>query len=236
VVEFWRAQRAAMHAMKVEGDVEKAIGLFRQALTLDPAHEDSLYYLGNCLAATGDIDGALERFDRLRQLNDMSHRAHKRWGTLRAMTARTPAELDQAEQALERAVSINPEATGALLVLGELDLLRGAFDGARRRLEWVGSTNPGSVPSHYLLGYLAWTEGRPKEARQRLERAREARGDDRTPEGATSEGDVRRRMHTDVTLLQPALDAWDGTTDPDDAFGALEALLDRSALAICTMK
>jgi hypothetical protein len=54
LVQFWQKQRAAMRAMRVEKDFPRAIVLFREALALNPTHEDSLYYLGNSLAVEGD--------------------------------------------------------------------------------------------------------------------------------------------------------------------------------------
>lgn len=46
-----------MNAMKVNKDHAKAIRLFREAIELNPVHEDSRYYLG--LASHGDTEGAL---------------------------------------------------------------------------------------------------------------------------------------------------------------------------------
>ena len=62
----------AVRAMKREGDIPRAISLFREALALNPAHEDSRYYLANCLLVlnmtallvTGDDCGNYEP-DRL---------------------------------------------------------------------------------------------------------------------------------------------------------------------------
>src|ERR1044071_4065735 len=69
VLEFWQQQRNAMNALKVEKDYPKAIRLFRCALELNPQHEDSHYYLGQCLASEGDIYGALDQFHQLARLN-----------------------------------------------------------------------------------------------------------------------------------------------------------------------
>ncbi|MGB5891288.1 MAG: FG-GAP-like repeat-containing protein, partial [Thermoanaerobaculia bacterium] len=142
VLEFWNLQRAGMDAVKIEGDLPKAIGLFRQALTLDPQHEDSRYYLANCLAAEGDLDGALAELDTMRRLSPGSHRAHKQWGVLRAMTAESDADLEAAERALARALEINQEATGSLLVLGEIALMQGDRALADERLAQATRTNP----------------------------------------------------------------------------------------------
>lgn len=65
VRQFWNTQRAAMDAMKVERDHLKAIRLFREAIALNPQHEDSRYYLGLCLASQGDTEGALAALEGL---------------------------------------------------------------------------------------------------------------------------------------------------------------------------
>ncbi len=225
-LEFWRIQRAADRAMKVDGDPATAAELFRRALALHPAHEDSLYDLGNCLAELGEFDLALTRFDELRRLNPMSHRAHKRWGTLRALRAESESDVEQAQTALERAVEINPEATGALLVLAEIAVLRQRTDEARQRLAWVARTNPQSTECFFLLAWLAWNEDDDRRgAAEQLARARATLGDDWKPEGAAAEGDVRRTMHTDVTLFDDVLRAWDGVEDPEYAFAGFESRL-----------
>jgi tetratricopeptide (TPR) repeat protein len=221
--EFWSRQRAAMNAMKVDGDLEQAIGLFHQALQLNPVHEDSLYYLGNCLAETGDVDGGLERFAELMRLNPQSHRAHKRWGTLRATTAGSADDLDAAVVALERAAEINPEETGVSLVLGEVELLRGDPAAARQRLEWVVRSNPQSGEAFFVLGYLDWREGNAAAASEQLERARGTRTEEWKPAGSVAEGEVRSRMHTDETPFVSFFEAWPGSTNPTEAYAALDA-------------
>jgi tetratricopeptide (TPR) repeat protein len=225
VVEFWEKQRAAMNAMKVDGDIPRAVRLFREALAIDPTHEDSRYYLGNCLAASGDLEAALAQFEEMTRLNPQSHRAFKRWGTLRAIFASTPAHLEAAQRSLERALAINPEETGALLVLGEIDLVRGRLDSAEQRLAWACRTNPRAAGGFFLRGYVAWRRGEPALARGLLEKARQALGEEWTPKGATSEGDVERRLHTDMTPLSRFWEEWDGRPDPDSAFRRLDAHL-----------
>ncbi len=156
---FWRTERAAMDAVKREADLPKATRLFREALVLDPEHEDSHYYLAACLAAQGETDEALEHLRELARIDPQSHRAFKRWGTLEAGLARTPAELAEASRALEKALALNQEETGTLLVLGEVALMQGKPDLARQRLEWATTTNPKAVGGFYLRGYIAWKRG-----------------------------------------------------------------------------
>jgi tetratricopeptide (TPR) repeat protein len=222
---FWETQRSAMDAMKRDGDLERAVELFRRALELDPAHEDSRYYLANCLAALGDPQAALAELDTMRRLSPGSHRAHKQWGVLRALTARDAGDLAAATAALERALEINREETGSLLVLGEIALLQGRNDLARQRLEWACSTNPRATGGFFLRGYLAWKAGDAGDAAELLEAARATLGEDWKPEGAAAEGDVATRMHRETTPLSPYWRQWDGGTDPAAAFAALEPAL-----------
>lgn len=227
LLQFWNTQRAAMNAMKVEQDNVKAVRLFREAIALNPQHEDSRYYLGLCLASQGDAAGALTALAELQQLSPQSHRAWQQGGVVRALTARSDTELAAAEQALQRAHRINPEETGALLVLGEVALLRGNHPLAEERLTAATHTNPRAVGGFFLLGYLAWKRGDDARARQCLEQTRTALGPDWQPKGATSEGDVKQKQHVEQTPLTPFWDGWKGQAEPAAAFAALEARLKR---------
>jgi hypothetical protein len=225
VVEFWRAQRAAMDAMKRDRDVERAIDLFERALELDPTHEDSRYYLANCLAARGELEKALDELALLRRQNPLSHRAHKQWGVLRAGKPRSPDDLREARLALQRAVEVNAEETGALLALAEIDLLQGDLAAASKRLEWVCSTNPRASGAFYLRAYIAWIEGDHDQATRLLEAAVEARGEDWVPRGAVAEGDVESLMHRDMSPLSIYWETWNGSTDPTPALRELATRL-----------
>jgi tetratricopeptide (TPR) repeat protein len=225
LMEFWSTQRAAMDAMKVDGDVGRAAELFRRALALNPEHEDSRYYLANCLAELGRPDEALAELDRLRRANPLSHRGHKQWGVLRALTATSRAELDAAEAALERAHEVNKEETGSLLALGEIALLEGEDALADQRFEWACRTNPRAAGGFFLRGYLAWKRGDDGAAADLLRAARQALGEDWKPAGAVAEGDVARRMHTEPSPLARFWERWDGQPEPADAFRELDAYL-----------
>jgi tetratricopeptide (TPR) repeat protein len=225
LVEFWKNQRAAMNAMKVERDFAAAIRLFQEALALDPAHEDSRYYLAHCLAAVGDADGATAQLEELQRLNPQSHRAFQQWGCLRAAFARSDSDLAAAERALQRACALNPEETGALLVLGEIALLRGRLDECEQRLSAACRSNPKAVGGFFLRGYLAWKRGDAAQAEQLLRETRQALGKDWQPKGATSEGDVRRKQYVETSPLAPCWQRWDGRIEPAAAYAALEARL-----------
>ncbi len=225
LVAFWNAQRAGMNAMKVDDDCAAAIPSFRRALELNPTHGDALYYLGNCLAETGDVEGALDQLARLMESDRLSHRAHKSWGTLRAEYARSEQDLAAANAALERALEINPEETGVMLVLGQIALVEDQRETARQRLEWVVRSNPQSGEAFWVLAYLAWSAGDAAHARELLAASRGTRKEDWKPEGTAAEGEVRRKMHVEWTPLHDVFQAWDGAAEPDAAFAPLERRL-----------
>jgi tetratricopeptide (TPR) repeat protein len=230
VVRFWTAQRAAMHALKVEKNAAKAAGLFRDALALDPAHEDSRYYLATSLAGSGDLDGALAEYAALIRLNARSHRALSGWGRLRALTWRQRSELRAAEETLLEAHDLNPEETGTLMILGEIALMRGDRAMAADRLQAVLRTNPRSVGGLFLLGYTRWKAGHSEAARECLERARAALGPDWKPAGSTAEGDVSRgTARPESTPLSRFWERWDGTPTLPSTYAALDVYLDRGA-------
>ena len=221
VLAFWEKQRAGMDAFKIEQDIPKATALFAQALELNPEHEDSRYYLANCLAVQGEIDEAMAHLEKLMEINPMSHRAYKQWGIMRAMTADSPEDLEAANQALERSLEINKEETGTILVLGELALMQGDDDLALQRFEWNTGTNPRSTGGFFLQGYLAWRRGDSEDSADLLQKAQDTRGEDWKPEGTVAEGDVASRMHQEVSPLSVYWEQWDGTLDPDQAFQPL---------------
>jgi Flp pilus assembly protein TadD len=219
--EFWSRLRGAMNALKVERDEAKAIDLFRAALELDPNHEDAHYYLGQCLASRGDVTNALAEFEALTRINPQSHRGFCQWGTVRALFSTSEADLSAAESSLEKAHALNPEETGALLVLGEVSILRGQLATAEERLALACRTNPKAVSGFFLRGFLAWQRGAADRAGDLLESTRKALGPDWQPRGATSEGDVKAKHQVETTPLSRFWEAWDGNPDPDTTYQPL---------------
>jgi tetratricopeptide (TPR) repeat protein len=133
----------------------------------------------------------------------------------------------QAEEALERAHSLNPEETGALLVLGEVSLMRGNFAKAEERFKAVCQTNAKAFAAFFLRGYLSWRRGEFDRAKTFLQTARTALGNDWKPAGASAEGDVQAKHHVDSTPLAPFWNTWNGQPEPDAAFAQLAGYLEQ---------
>jgi tetratricopeptide (TPR) repeat protein len=226
-VHFWATQRGAMNAMQRDRDWPKAAELFREALSVDPGHEDARYYLANCLAAAGDVPGAIAELDTLAQLNPQSHRAFQRKGELLASSASTRAELAGARAPLIEALRLNSEETGALVLLGEVDLALGDTTGADQRFARACQANARAADAWFLRGYIAWKRGDLRQAAAMLSDARTARGADWKPPGAALEGDVQRRMHAESGFLGLFAQAWDGAAPPAHAYADLDGYLGR---------
>lgn len=162
---FWATYQEAT-ARRMASDCAGAVPLYRQALDQRPAHEDALYYLGNCLAEQGASAEALEIYDRLARLNPAgSSRAWVQAALLHAsLLPGAPADLDRAERLFRQALEVDPDSS-ARLGLAEVRLLQGEVDDARRLLTELLADSPMSVPAPFLLGYLAYRTGGREAAR-----------------------------------------------------------------------
>lgn len=220
-IAFWDRHRAGMDRLKRDRDPIGAVQLFKQALALNPGHEDARYYLASCLTAAGDTKGAISELQALLGVNPSSHRAMLRMAYLHAANATTKVGLTEAAREASRAHALNPEETGALQLLAEIELLRGNQTAARDLLRRVVQTNHKAALAHFLLAYLDSRDDRKESMRTSLEAAVKARGPEWKPKGSVHEGDVQRRMHEDSSLLLDIAESWDGQSDPHSAFASL---------------
>lgn len=227
LVQFWEKQHAAMDAMKRERNFAKAAQLFREALAMNPGHEDSHYYLANCLAALNDIPSAIAELDALARINPQNHRAFQRKGELLAASASAKSQLDLARQSLDAALRLNSEETGTLVLLGQVALAQGDLVNAEQRFAHACQANPRAVNVWFLRSYIAWKQRDLARSSAMLDTARNARGRDWKPAGSALEGDVQHRMYSESGFLNVFEQQWDGSPDPTRVFAPLDAYLRR---------
>ena len=227
LVRFWEKQHAAMDAMKRERNFSKATLLFREALAINPEHEDAHYYLANCLVASGDIPAAIEELDALARINPQNRRAFQRKGELLAASASSRSELEPAQRALYIALGLNSEETGTLVLLGQVALALGNFGAAEQHLAHVCQSNPRSANAWFLRGYIAWRRQNFRQASAMLASASIARGPDWKPSRSALEGDVQHRMYSESGFLNVFEQQWDGSPELALAYGRLDAYLRR---------
>lgn len=224
-IAFWDKHRAAMDKLKRDQDPRAAAQLFREALALDSRHEDGRYYLATSLAALGDVPGAVRELEALLAVNPSSHRAMQWLAYLHARSAGNKAGIQRAAQEAERAHALNPEETGALQLLGEIELLRGNHAKARIHLESVVRSNQRAALAHFLLAFLDSRQGNQASVRAHLDAAIKARGPEWKPKGSVHEGDVQRRMHEETSLFGGVADSWDGKAAPHKVFESIRAAI-----------
>ena len=225
LVRFWSTQHAAMDAMKREQNFAKAVSLFREALALNPSHEDSHYYLANCWAALGNVPAAIAELDSLAQINPQNHRAFQRKGELLAASASSRGQLAPARQALNTALHLNSEETGTLVLLGQVALAQGDISAADQNLTRACQANPRATNAWFLRAYIAWRRGDLQRAAAMLTATRAARGPDWKPVGGVLEGDVKRLMYSESGFLNLFEQQWEGSADLVRVYAPLDAYL-----------
>jgi enediyne biosynthesis protein E4 len=186
---FWTAFGEAT-TLRIAGHCAAAADAYRRALSLNPKHEDALYYLGQCLQSEGQIEAAGQTFEALVAVNPESARGQLALGAL-ALSREGGPDLTEAEARFARAHAINREESGAMLHLGEIALVRADGAQARHWLQAARRTNPRSVEAILLLGYLDWQSGDRRAAADRCAEAAGAAIIPAPAQGVASEGDRR---------------------------------------------
>ncbi|MFQ5679485.1 MAG: FG-GAP-like repeat-containing protein [Gemmatimonadota bacterium] len=214
VRRFWELYRAATRERTQERPREAA-RLYEEALKLNPAHEDALYYLGNVSLEAGDLPGAERAWLRLVAHNPRSGRGHAQLGVLFACFEENPDfDLGRAERELRRALSLNPTQVGLHLRLAVVALARGDGVQARSELEAVTGSHPESRAGHLLAGYLAWKGGDRREAARHLATVRDA-----PPSGPTP---------PHCALAEGWVEELSGAEDADRVYRKIDARLARA--------
>ncbi|MEW6746210.1 MAG: FG-GAP-like repeat-containing protein [Planctomycetota bacterium] len=220
-------------AVRVAGRFEEAEAGYREALESWPSHEDSLYYLGNCLTELGREVEAMAVFRRLVELHPGSNRGWMQIGRL-LLPGGDPAldDLEEAEAAFARSHRINGEESGPVVRLGEVALLRGELERADQLFADAAALNTRSVEARYYRGWIAWLRGEREGARRLLE---EAHGLAASPAAAAPtglhEGETRRGAALVAASVEQAatpLERWKTLAqrppDPELEYGGLPVL------------
>lgn len=204
LVEFWAAFRKA-NQLRMKGDYEGAAAAYEQCLRSNPAHEDSLYYLGASLEHLGRHEEAAAAYEKLLEVNPASARALAKLGALLSSAdPRAPIDHGRARRLLERLRELNPEQAGPFLQLGLLDLREGKRRAALEKFRIAARF--GAPEGHYWTGCALYLDGHGAEARRHLETVLEifAREQKLAGKGIRAEGDVRPSPEREATPLERA--------------------------------
>jgi tetratricopeptide (TPR) repeat protein len=208
VQDFWTVYREAT-SLRIAHNPQRAAERYERALELNPNHEDALYYLGSMRLALRDFAGAARAWRSLLSVNPSSARTQSQLGALHmCLDAGAPFQLDSAERHLRRAHEINREENGPLVRMGEVALMRGDVQAARRLFETVLATDAANGPAHFYTGYIALRSNKAVVALEEFRRAAPAVG--AAAPAVAGEGDTKHGPSAPVA--------------GEDACGALRAL------------
>ncbi|TNE63923.1 MAG: tetratricopeptide repeat protein [Bacteroidetes bacterium] len=216
VLQFWAHYRQATD-YRLEDQWEAAADYYSRALKLNDKHEDALYYLGNMYFELARYAEAEACWLKLVEVNPRNSRAYLQLGSL-YLSSEDFFDIEKAERACQESLRINKEETGPLLLLGEVELIRGRLDAAAANFEAVTASNFRSTEAYFLGGYIAWKKGAAEKARTLFEQAVryakpvekkagqvEGEGDTKRGRGfgAVTSKSVFRQFMTDLSTVQP---------------------------------
>ena len=131
-----------------------------KALELQPNLPLAHLLLGEIALSGQHLDEAIEEFEQERLHNPLEASTYDRLGDAYARAAKYP----EAEQALQRALLLEPNATGPYILLGKVLLKRDDPATAAGYLERAKTMDPGNYMTHALLGQAYRAMGRTDEA------------------------------------------------------------------------
>lgn len=200
--KFWEAYERATKA-RVEEDYAGATSLYREALGLDPTHEDSMFYLAVSLQGTGRYEEAAAVLRQLTTRNPESGRGWSQLGRILATRAPgAPFDPEGARDAFERSEALNQEHSGPFLSEGFLALELG--DDAEAKHQFEIAADMGSPEGSFQVGLIAFRNEDYGEAVRWFSRVLEASEHENAiaGRGASSEGDVE--LEAKLTPLESA--------------------------------
>lgn len=190
---FWETYRRATRE-RLARDYESAVRDYREALEIDPRHQDSLFFLATSLEATGRY---VEAVVTLRELTSIYPEHARGWSQLgKVLATKAPGaafDLDAADAAFTRAQEINQEHSGPFVRRGLVALERGQFSEAGELFDIAAGT--GAPEGIFFAGFTDYLQGRRAEAARSFRRVLALSEHEKklAGRGVSSEGDVSAR-------------------------------------------
>lgn len=204
IKSFWEAYNQA-NTFRTQGEFARGVAAYREALRLNPAHEDSLYYLGTCLEELGAYAQAAESFRHLLSINPSSGRALGELGnTLSLPAPGASVDYEQARQAFLQNIQINREQAGPFVRLGMMELDQGHWEAALEKFRVAAGF--GSPDGNFWVGYTLFLQKQYPAAVPYFRKVLDAYGRERkiAGRGVLSEGDVIPAPGKPLTALEKA--------------------------------
>jgi tetratricopeptide (TPR) repeat protein/SAM-dependent methyltransferase len=149
------------------GQFAEAERLYRQILTRDPRHADSLHLLGVLAYQRGEPQSAIDLIGQAIAINATAPFFHNNRGLAFVALGR----IDEAAGHYERALALKADYVEALSNLGNLRLMQGRGEEAIGLHKRALAHNPDYAEGQMSLGNALRDQGKPEEAMARYERA-----------------------------------------------------------------
>ena len=145
----------------------------RRALELDPTLPLAHRLLGEVALAGNRLEEATAEFEQERHRNPLDGITYDRLGDVYTRSG----EYSKAQQMLERALLLEPTATGPYILLGKVLLKRQDAASAAGYLERAEKMDPANYMTHSLLGQAYRSMGRAEEARKQADISQKLQAD-----------------------------------------------------------
>lgn len=132
----------------------------RKAIALDPRLPQAHFLLGEIALANGHSTDAIADFDKERDLNPLDGAVYERLGDAYIRTG----DFDRAQQALDRAVLLEPNVNSPFILLAKVLLKQQNPMMAKMYLARALELDPKNYMAHYLLGQTYRALGRTEDA------------------------------------------------------------------------
>lgn len=157
------------------GNLDEAVQEYRRAISLNPGYGNAYYKLGVCYYRMGELDKALEAFEKVVEMKDQSHAMASYFvGLIELFLGRDKA----AAAAFEKFHKTSPESRIANFYLAQMKIRQKEFDAALELLNELAKATPGFAEVHYMLGVTHYGLHNNTEAVKCFQRALELNPED----------------------------------------------------------
>jgi Tfp pilus assembly protein PilF len=169
--DAWLAHYNLGNLLYHRGDVEEAMGHYRETLRVNPKYVDAYNNLGAALRLRGKEKEAIENFQRALRIDPDYAKTHNNLGAALSDQGRRR----EGKEHLEKALRADPNYAQAHFNLANVLVAEGLHEEAIQHLRAAVALAPGYAPAHYRLGTALRAVGRGQEAQRHLEEANRLR-------------------------------------------------------------
>lgn len=165
-------QMKAGSLLLLGGRFSDARAVAEKLLKKNPKDVEAEILLANALAASKDLDGAVQQIEEALRIDPNRSGTYSNLGELE----QTRGHRDEAEQAFRKAVDLDPQSVPAQLALANFYWSTDRADQAEATLRHAVDLQPANTLSNRMLADFYLATNRPADAEQPLERVYKATG------------------------------------------------------------